>query len=84
MKNSKLFSLALPDWFKGIVVAVLASILPIILPTIQAGSLTFDWATIGKTAAAAFVAYILKNFFTNSQGQFVTADPKPIDTPKAA
>jgi predicted membrane channel-forming protein YqfA (hemolysin III family) len=76
MKNSKLFSLALPDWFKGIVVAVLASILPIILSTIQAGSLTFDWATIGKTAAAALIAYLLKNFFTNSQGQLLTVEPE--------
>jgi hypothetical protein len=76
MKQSKLYSLTLPDWFKGCIVAILSPVLPIIIQTIQAGSLTFDWNAIGLTAIGALFAYLTKNFLTNSSGQLATAEPK--------
>ena len=76
--KSKFLSLSAPDWLKGVLVAVLSTILPIILQTIQAGSLTFDWKAIGTTALSAGLAYLMKNFFSNSNGTFAAGEPQKV------
>ena len=74
MKNSKLFSWNFNDLARGFVLAVLTAFITIISTTIEAGSLTFHWPTIGKTVLIAGLAYLKKNFFTNSKNQFATKE----------
>lgn len=69
---TKLFSLKLNDLWKGFIVAVLTAPLTIIYESLQAGSLNFDWPTIGKAALAAACAYLIKNFLTGTQGKMLT------------
>lgn len=59
--TSKRWSLTLNDWWKGLLVAVLTPIVTIIMTSLQAGSLTFNWTAIGTTALAALLAYVMKN-----------------------
>lgn len=67
---SKLFSLNVTDFFKGLIMTMIGSVIGIFYSTVQSGSLTFDWAVIKTTALSAALSYLLKNFFTNSNGQF--------------
>lgn len=52
------------DILFGLIVAVLTPVLTVIYSTVEAGTLTFDWALIGRTAIISGLAYILKNFLT--------------------
>lgn len=73
--TSKQFSLGLNDIWKGLLVAVLTPAIAIIYQSIQAGSLVFNWGTIGLAALAGGVAYLMKNFLTPAT--IVVTDPKP-------
>ena len=64
--TSKQFTLNVSDFWKGLIMAVGGAVFQIIVDTINSGSLTFDWAAIGKTALGAIVVYLGKNFFTPS------------------
>jgi hypothetical protein len=57
------------DFIKGLVMAVLSSVITIVYQTVEAGSLTFDWKAIGTIALTSAIAYIMKNLFTNSTGK---------------
>jgi hypothetical protein len=73
--KSSIFTLNKIDFVKGLVIAVLTSVITIIYNTVQLGSLTFDWKTIFTAAASSALAYILKNLLTNSNDQFLTKEP---------
>jgi hypothetical protein len=68
MKSSKLFSINIRDIAKGIILAVLSAVITFLYSAIQAG----DWwnkttlKEIGVVALTAFLAYVIKNFLTNS------------------
>lgn len=62
--TSKQFTLNLNDFWKGLIVAVITPIITIIMTSLQAGSLVFNWAAIGTTALAALLAYVAKNWLT--------------------
>lgn len=64
------------DLVKGAITAAFAAILAIIYPIVESGSLTFDWASIWKAALVASVSYLLKQFFTNSDGQLFKKECK--------
>jgi hypothetical protein len=67
MKNSKLFNLNIKDFLKGLVLAVgtpLIYLLQELLPT-------FGLTQWQQVALSAFIAYILKNYLTNSEGQIL-------------
>lgn len=64
MKKSSFLSLNVQDFIKGLVVAVGGGIVAIVAPSIQDGSLTFNWTTIWHTAVASALAYLAKNLFT--------------------
>jgi hypothetical protein len=64
--KSTFLSLNWADFFKGLVVAVLTPIFPIVQQSITNGVLTFDWHVIEVAAAGGFVAYLVKNFFTDT------------------
>lgn len=64
--TSNQFSLNLKDILKGLLVAVITPVITIIMSSVNAGQLTFDWKAIGITALAAGLAYLVKNFLTPS------------------
>lgn len=59
------------DFWRGAVVAVLAAIVGYLQTTLESGSLpTADqWWAILKLAGSAALSYLLKNLFTNSNGE---------------
>ncbi|HEY4326155.1 MAG TPA: hypothetical protein VGN20_19365 [Mucilaginibacter sp.] len=67
MKTSTLFSLNFQDLAKGLLVAVGGAVIAAIETSVQAGSLTFNWKTIGGVALASGLSYLAKNFFTPAQ-----------------
>ena len=69
MKTANFLSLNLNDFSKGLIVAVLGAVLGIITGSIEAGSISFDWALIGRAALLSALAYLTKNLFTNSDGE---------------
>lgn len=64
MKKSTFLSINFQDFIKGLVVAIGGAVVAIIAPSIQDGSLTFNWTTIWHTAVAAGLSYLAKNLFT--------------------
>lgn len=68
--NSSIFTLNTNDFIKGLIMAVLSTVITVIYQTVEAGSLVFDWKSIGTMALTTALAYIMKNLFTNSAGQF--------------
>ena len=67
--NSKFLNLDSTDFIKGLIMAVLSTVITVVYQTVEAGSLTFDWKAIGTMALTSALAYIMKNLFTNSTGQ---------------
>jgi hypothetical protein len=57
------------DFLKGLIMAVLSSVITVVYQTVEAGSLVFDWKAIGTMALTSALAYIMKNLFTNSTGK---------------
>jgi GTPase Era involved in 16S rRNA processing len=74
--KSTFLSLNTTDFLKGLVVAVLTSVLTIIYTSLQTGSLVFDWKTIATTALTSAIAYVSKNLLTNSKEQFLIKEQK--------
>jgi hypothetical protein len=68
--NSTFLNLNTTDFLKGLIMAVLSTVITIVYQTVEAGSLVFDWKSIGTMALTTALAYIMKNLFTNSAGQF--------------
>lgn len=52
------------DFIKGAIVSAITLPITIILESLNAGSLTFDWKHIGAVALAGFLSYVLKNLFS--------------------
>lgn len=75
MKQSTFLNLNLQDFLKGLVVAIGGGIVAVVAPSIQDGSLVFDWTTIWHTAVASGLAYIAKNLFTPAPKK-VVIDPE--------
>ena len=73
--KSNFLSLNWADFGKGLLVAVLSAVLGVVTTSLNAGSLTFDWKVIGTVALSAGLAYITKNFFSNSVGQVLKTEP---------
>lgn len=67
--NSTFLNLNSSDFLKGLIMAVLSTVITVVYQTVEAGSLTFDWKAIGTMALTTALAYIMKNFFTNSTGK---------------
>ena len=76
MKTSGFLKLASNDYFKGAIMAILGAIVGLVQGTIDAGSFTFDWPSIGRASLVALIAYLTKNLFTNNKDQFAKKDIK--------
>lgn len=73
--KSKFLSLNAKDFLKGLVVSVLTSVLTIVYTSLQAGIFTIDWKAVGTSALTAALAYITKNYLTNSEDQLLKKEP---------
>ena len=71
---SGFFKLDIHDLIKGLYMAVIGAVIGLIYPIIQSGSFHFDWAAIWHAALTAAGGYLLKNLFTNNQGDFLKKD----------
>ena len=77
MKNSKFFNLNWADLGKGLLIAFLTALLGGLLELLQAGTLPTTWVMfqpILEVSLSAAVAYLLKNLFTNSEGQLARGE----------
>lgn len=72
--NSPFLNIDFNDLGKGLILAVLTSVMTVIYTTVQTGSLSFDWKLITTTAITAALGYLMKNLLTNSKGQTFTKD----------
>lgn len=73
--SSNKFALNGQDWLKGLVVAVITPVITIIIDSLNAGTLVFDWKHIAITALTAGLAYLVKNFL--DPAKIVITDPSP-------
>ncbi len=83
----KFLQLSWADFAKGMILALITSIV-MSLKTIVLGDpgavppvdghfpVNGDWLQIGLAAFGAFIAYLGKNFLTNSNDQFLKKEPK--------
>ena len=81
-KSSPIGKLALNDWTKGLLVAVVSAILTVIYDGLSRG-VSLNWPSLKPTLLSglsvgltAGIAYILKNLSTGSGGQLLTNKPK--------
>lgn len=80
--GDKIGQLAKSDIVKGFIMAILTVIVTFAYTSIQSGTLPIDAATWKHEAflgMAAGLSYLIKNIFTNSNDQFLKAEPKPTD-----
>lgn len=76
--NSFFLKLGKSDLIKGVVVAAIAAVGTGLLPVLQSGALPTlaQLQTAGIAGLTAGLAYLLKNLFTNSQGETFKTEPK--------
>lgn len=77
MNRSRFFNVDLADLGKGLLIAFLTALLGGILELLQAGEIPTTWAVfqpILELSLAAGVSYLLKNLFTNSEGQLLKGE----------
>lgn len=70
--NSNMFRLNSHDFVKGIVVAVLAAVVTFLGNALNAPGFdfaAFDWSTLLTVAMTAALAYLSKNFLTDTDGK---------------
>ncbi|CAB4144164.1 hypothetical protein UFOVP462_21 [uncultured Caudovirales phage] len=74
--QSTFLNLNTNDFIKGLVMAVLSTVITVVYQTVEAGSLVFDWKSIGTMALTTALAYIMKNLLTNSTGSLFAKEQK--------
>ena len=82
MKTSTFLSLNWKDALKGFLVAILTVIITGFISAIQAGTITFTWVFFDPlllSGLGAGLAYLLKNFFSNSNSQVLTKEPLKLE-----
>jgi hypothetical protein len=72
--NSSIFTLNTNDFIKGLIIAVLTSVVTIVYQTVSTGSLAIDWKDIATVALSSALGYIMKNLLTNSAGKFLATE----------
>lgn len=75
--TSNFLSLNTTDFLKGLLVAVITPVFTILITSLNAGTLTFDWKAIGITAAIAGLSYLTKNWLSPSATVIKTIPPDP-------
>jgi hypothetical protein len=75
---AKFLSLDERDALKGAIVAAGTSVLTALVTALNAGQLpaVADLKTIGLAGLSAGIAYLVKNFLTNSKNELAKPEPK--------
>lgn len=79
MKRSIYRSLNGADFLKGLLIAFLTALFTGLLQLFEAGPFEFDWVTFQPIVYAAIgsaLSYIIKNYFTNSEGKILKKELK--------
>lgn len=74
-----MMSVSKNDGIKGLILFVLTALLLSLYNVFQTGIIPTTWAEwqpIVASAGSAMVAYVLKNFLTNSEDKFLISEPK--------
>ena len=66
MKSSKLFSLNIYDFLKGLIVAVLTPIIVFAQGYFANGTLDIEWQALMAVGLSGLLAYLIKNFFSDA------------------
>lgn len=77
--EAKIFQLVPNDFLKAAITAGLTAGIKIIYASAETGAMPTDaatWLSVGKVAGGAAIAYLVKNFLTNSNDQFLKSEPK--------
>ena len=74
--QSKFLTVGVTDFLHGLFIAVVGAVLTVVSQSLTTGSLTFDYKSIGTTAAIAGLSYVSKKFLSNNQGEILTPDSK--------
>lgn len=72
---TKLWTIKLSDFWRGLIVAVVMAVLTVIYETIQKGSLEISWNSVLLAGIGAGISYLLKNLGTGQGGKMLTNDP---------
>jgi len=75
--NSNFASLNWLDALKGFILAVITALVIGVYQALQAGTIAFTWVfwqPVVLSAVGAGIAYLVKNFLTNSTGQPLTIE----------
>lgn len=81
--TSKKFRLKLNDWEKALLIAIGTPVATIIINSLNAGLLVFNWKNILITGLSAGLAYIVKNFLTPAQIVIKDAPPAQVNAVNA-
>lgn len=71
---SKQFTLQGRDWIKAALIATLTPVVVLVQQSLEAGSLVFDWKSLGMAALGGLVAYLAKNFFESTKTVTITKE----------
>lgn len=77
-----LFNVNLRDFLRGALIAVLSAPVTIITQSLDAGSLKFDWKTIGIVCLSAFISYVVKNLLTPAEVIITNASKEEVKAVK--
>ena len=66
MKASKLFSLNVWDFLKGLIIAVLSPIIVFAQGYFAEGTLDIELSALFAVGLSGFLAYLIKNFFSDA------------------
>lgn len=72
--NSDLFRLKAVDFAKGLITAALAAVLAALAQAMSVPGFdyaSFNWQNLETIAVAAGLAYVVKNYFSDSTGAFL-------------
>jgi membrane protein implicated in regulation of membrane protease activity len=66
MKSSKLFSLNIYDFLKGLIIAILSPIIVFAQGYFANGTLDIEWQALMAVGLSGLLAYLIKNFFSDA------------------
>jgi membrane protein implicated in regulation of membrane protease activity len=69
MKSSKLFSLNIYDFLKGLIIAILSPIIVFAQGYFANGTLDIEWQALMAVGLSGLLAYLIKNFFSDAPNE---------------
>lgn len=68
--NSEMFSLKIRDFLKGAIMAIIGAVLVFVQQSLTSNQ-PIDYKTISVIALTAGLSYIIKNYFSDTDGKFL-------------